>query len=331
MSTTGGTTYWTENSLCIDIKKSVFEYYLSQCSNYTTIASFEDLYNPIRLFYQNIIGGFCVVFNNSQNINEEQMMSYDVNNSTGFTSMIQQYKKVADVNEYSYFYNASTFIENIPQVYDLSINLGNNNTLYQPLSPLIIKANSTSLYSLKFPVSSPYGSCKNNLDNIRFMKNKQITCSYKLMFDEDSCFSFNSINIIYDRSPLLVYDSITNKIQSIQPTINAFKIVNKMYYSEISLNNTINSSFQAGDSTCSCLRIVTRIDYEFLMNDVDITDYIISYYFEDFSASCGITDYIPVTYTVNFSSNKVVSIVNYHNRHQTIPDQVILAISRENL
>ena len=309
MSTNQGTTYWTENNLCIDNRISVFEYYLSQCSNSTTIASVNDLYNPIRVFYQNIIGGFCVAFNNSQNINEEQIMSYEINNSSDFTNLIEQYKKVADVNEYSYLRNGSSFVMNIPQVYDLSIKIPNNNSLYQPLSPLIIQENSTYFYSLKFPVSSPYGSCKNNLDNIRFLQNKQITCSYKLVFNQDSCFSFNSNNIFYNDSPLLVYDSISNKVESIQPTIHAYKIVNKMYYSEISLDNTINSNFQVGDIVCSCLGVVTRIDYEFLMNDLDITNYTISYYFEDFSDSCGNTDYIPVTHTVNFLSNKVVSIV----------------------
>ena len=74
------------------------------------------------------------------------------------------------------------------------------------------------------------------------------------------------------------------------------------------MNNTINSNFYNGTSICTCFGIVTRIDYEFLMNEADITNYAISYYFEDFSDSCGNTDYIPVTYTVNFISNKVVRI-----------------------
>lgn len=325
-----GISYWESNNKCLNTQLSIFEYYMAQCRNYEKIASLEDMFNPIRVFYQNFRGGLCVAFDNSQNATKVEKESFTVKNTQEFSDLIRQYKKVDDLNIISYLYNSTSFQVNIPSIYDskMEVNLKLeiekfSQYQYQPMNPLIIKSNKLpdKYFSLKFPVVSPYGSCKNNLDTIKFLQNKKITCSYKINFNQNDCHNYNLKNILYDSSPLLIFNKTSQKIEYLEPMIKGYKIERKLYYKEIVLNEMISPSytFDSSKSEHKCLNVVTRVNNEFLMKNEAIINYKISFYFEDIENKNYNTEHIPVTYDVIFkSADEVMNYIDIYTYYDNI-------------
>jgi hypothetical protein len=102
-----------------------------------------------------------------------------------------------------------------------------------------------------------------------------------------------------------------NKTVLISPNVYVNKITNKVYYISSSSNSISGVSSFATDSTgkCICTNVVTKVVHDIFMLNETITSYNISYYLEDFSATCSSTEYIPVNYIVNFKGTTVIKII----------------------
>lgn len=300
----GGKLLWTFYQQCLTPPQNDYEKYFENCQNTTRTARIEDLYNPIRVFYQNIRKGFCPAVNNG-NFNTSIITNFTAGNTTEVTDLIKQYTGVDDINEKTVLFNLKTFQNNIPKLYYFN---STNFNGYTPKSPIMIQY-SNSYDTLKFPVVLPSGRCKNNLDFIRYIENKEITCSYKLTYESNSCLNFNRDNIYNDFSyPILVgFNTTTNLTMNIFPITKLYKVSNKLYYTELSNNNIVDPSINTFQNIiinngCKCNNLVTSVNYDFLMQNELIVGLNIVYFLEDFTSGCGKQENIAVNYKVNFKA-----------------------------
>jgi hypothetical protein len=172
----------------------------------------------------------------------------------------------------------------------------------------------TGEYStFKVPIVNAYGRCKNNLDSIRFLRNKNVVCSYRLTYNYDSCINFNTNNFLTDLSlQILSYNSTTNSTFFMKPTTTIYKVTNKLYLTKTSytdLNSKTLTTFANPDiyNQCKCNNIVTSVIQEFLMLNETITGYNLNFYLEDVSNNCDKGEYVPVNYRSRFvSAEKVI-------------------------
>lgn len=302
--------------MCKSEPISQYDQYFSNCFNSSVRASQNDLYSPFRVFYQSIRRGYCIVYNNDNNFNNTIGMNYNVSTSENFTNLENSFNNRFSQHNSTYNYFSESFYNNIPAFYDAKFIL-NNFTGYNPNNNLMITKNSiitnnNDYSSLRIPLLTSYGRCKNGYNSISFLRNKNFICSYKLRYNLNSCLNYNSFNIPYDPdSKLLSYNITTNLTFLIKPTINIYKVTNKIIitkttYNDINSKNLSSFSLPETSNKCKCSNLVTSVIHEIQMLNGTITGYNINYYLEDFSNNCDKSENIPVNYKINFiSSDKV--------------------------
>jgi hypothetical protein len=302
--------------MCQTQPSSQYDQYFSNCVNSTTRARENDLYSPFRVFYQSIRRGFCIAYNNDQNFNTTIGMNFNVTTTEDFTNLQNSFNNSFSQHNKTYIYFSDSFNYNIPAFYDKNFVLSNF-TGYNPNDNLMISKNLVSsgnsdYSSLRIPIVNSYGRCKNGYDSIRFLRNKNFICSYKLSYTSTSCLNYNSLNIPYDiSSQLLSYNSTSNLTFLIKPTINIYKVTNKFIltktnFSDLITKNLSSFTFPDSNNKCKCSNLVTSVIHELQMLNGTITGYNLNYYLEDFSNNCDKSENIPVNYRINFiSADKV--------------------------
>jgi hypothetical protein len=308
-----GLLYWTSTGECINAAQTTYEKYFENCGDGSKIAKMEDLYSPIRVFYQNLKGGFCVSINNG-NFDQDIDKNYTAGNSTEFVNFIKKFKNVSESNEKGILTSSDTWRYNIPKLYEKNTFKFNEYSGYTPSEPLITHSTTNATYdTIKIPIVSPYGKCVNDIDSARYLLNKNFICSEKLIYETNSCQKINNKFSKYDPSlELLTYDNSANKTIFVTGGVNitVFKSKNKLFYTQSILKSVSGVSglqnFGGVNNQCMCTNVVTKVIFEFLMTNAQITEYRINYYLEDFTSDCGKTEFIPINYQVNFVGNKDV-------------------------
>src|SRR4051812_21348001 len=104
----GGTFYWAFYQQCQIAPQNSYDKYFSNCQNSNTTAKIEDMYNPIRVFYQNVRKGFCIAVNNG-NFNKTLDSNFTVQNTSDFSNLVSQYKNVTNTGDKTFSYISNTF------------------------------------------------------------------------------------------------------------------------------------------------------------------------------------------------------------------------------
>jgi len=146
---------------------------------------------------------------------------------------------------------------------------------------------------------------------IGYLKNEEIVCSNKLIFDKSNCLNYNLKHNLYF-SNLNLYsglDSIDNSLKVITQSIKFKKIFNRFYTLNQEVTNfTDLSNFanSVNSSNCKCSNIITGINYNFYINKTFIVENEVVYYLEDITETCRSKKRIPISYKVSFIGyNKV--------------------------
>jgi hypothetical protein len=272
-----------------------------------------DLYSPVRLFYQNIRKGFCIVTNNDNNFNKTLISNFSITNSTEFQEAFETYSNQSTSNEKSLAYKSPTFSSNISPYFIKSFNRSLY-TGYSTYEPLIIMSGSSYNFNyttLNTAITNSYGKCDKNINPIRFLKNEKIICSNKITFDL-FCSKYNYKNFgIYSNINLLTMNKILNTSVYIQPKIEIFKIRDSLYYEKIAFSQidatNLNIYFNTYDNNiCICANIATSIKHNFYVENSTIVAYNIQYFVEDIKRSCGSKWIAPLTQEVKFFDSKKV-------------------------
>lgn len=331
-----GNHYWVTYGLCISQQNDTVCAYFAECENTNYTSTEADLYQPIRVFYQNLRRGLCLVYNNNPDLNltSNNTQAGTVKNSTQFTDLIKQYYNVSSLSDETYYYMSNTFVNNIPSLYSANFTM-TNYTGYQSNDPLIwlnslaSDAKTNPVYNtITFPIANPYGRCKNGMEPIRYLRNNKIICAQKLIINSAStstsstsgslCADYNKNNFIAIETSLsptfqvLSYNYTTNTTSYVSPKLKGiYKVANKISYAELSDTSIEGISSESGpvNSQCTCSNIVTSAEHNLLMNNATIVGYETTYYVEDITGGCsGAAVNVPVTYSVNFINQDTVRL-----------------------
>lgn len=288
---------------CVPTSPPSYQKYFENCGDLADNARLDDLYAPIRVFYQNLKKGFCVDVNNAGDVLSLNN-NFDVQNLREFKLEMQNFYNDTHPLDKSLLYQSSSWNITVPQLYMSNFNFGNF-TGYLPMAPLM-SGSMGNLTIFKIPLVSPYGQCKNGKDLVKFLQNKNFICANKLEYTESSCRNFNYKHFDINKS-VLAYNTTTNLTTTINPKVIIRKVYTKLYYTE-----TEHSSFDMesslsnpGNTRCTCTNIITKVEYNFLTKNETITGMVVTYYVEDFSNTCDTKDFVPVNYIVSYKSEEV--------------------------
>ena len=268
------------------------------CKNAANSRVIDDLFNPLRLYGENFRKGFCVIIDNSPD-NKLALTDYGINNTTDFDNAIKKYKEPV------VFYNTSNLYITIPALFDSSNISLTNYTGYNVDDP-IVKIDQTGIQTIKLPITDPYGRCKQNRDIVRFLKNKKMTCSYKMTMSYDSCSRFN-VNLFLKNltSYIAGYDNNTSTVLKIDPTTAYYYITDDMYYQQIT-RSSLSTTMGIISTGCVCPNLIKKVKINVMMQNNTIQNIQVNYYVEDVKDACGATHYVPVTYEVEYTGNNQV-------------------------
>ncbi len=170
---------------------------------------------------------------------------------------------------------------------------------------------------MNFPSISPNGECQKNTRMIKYLKNEEVSCSYKFFNDLSNCENYNINNILHKENIVNLFsgiDPVSNTISKIEQKINFEKIYNRFYTTKEVISNYPNISvfnyYQLSPSSpyyCSCSNIITGVNYNFYVNKTSIVDSEITYLMDNISGDCDKDMRIPISYKISFMGyNKVI-------------------------
>ncbi len=172
----------------------------------------------------------------------------------------------------------------------------------------IVRLDQTGIQSIKLPISDPYGRCKQNSDMVRFLKNKKMTCSYKMTMNSNRCSRFNENILLKNLTSFIAgYDNTSSSAIFIDPTTAYYYITDDMYFQQIT-RSSLSTTMGIISTGCVCPNLVKKVKISVMMKNSTIRNIQVNYYVQDVKDACGATHYVPVTYEVEYTGNNKVII-----------------------